>query len=371
MDYTTRSAGRLCQACLAVTILLSCSKAHELPSLDTSKVHTVEQFSKLWRKNFQAYNCSLQTHIEWSPISEDVTFWCFNRKTGKFRYTLNDLNDFGDILEHNQPTVLFIHGWLQDRTQFAKEVKQLSLATADRNYCLVDFEPLAHIELEPFRDLVSPRVATYVAGFVQGLGSIGIPPRQVTLVGEGVTAHLAGHVGAILEGNLGAIIGLDPLGPFFTTGPKLQTRRLTLDPSDARWVQVWYTSVGQLGSSIPLGHQNIYINGGLHPQPYCACFSKTFGANNLLTELCSHNFAVKVFKASFDPSIDLVATRCRNYKDFLAGSCDNRKAAEPTGDGTDAGRFYIETSCRPPFLLHPSALQEQLDKLPSTAHDSC
>ncbi|KFB47882.1 lipase member I [Anopheles sinensis] len=226
----------------------------------------------------------------------------------------------------------------------------------NNNYCLIDFEPLTNIELETFVEKMSPRIATYLAGFVQSLSAIGIPPRMVSLVGEGLTAHLAGHVGAILEGHLGTIIALDPMGPFFTTGPKQQTKRLTLDRSDARWVQVWYTSLGQLGSSTPLGHQNIYINGGLHPQPYCACFTRTLGVNNLLTELCSHYFAVKVFKATFDPSIVLTATRCRNYKDFLAGFCDKRKAPRVTGDGTDAGNFYLETSCQPPFLLSPLAV---------------
>uniref|UniRef100_A0A182WDF8 Lipase domain-containing protein n=1 Tax=Anopheles minimus TaxID=112268 RepID=A0A182WDF8_9DIPT len=254
------------------------------------------------------------------------------------------------MLQENRSTVLFVHGWLQSKLQFAEGAKRLALAVTERNYCVVDFEPLATVELPLFINQISPRIATYLAGFVQSLSAIDIPPEQVTLVGEGVTAHLVAHTGYILAGHLGSIIALDPLGPFYTVGPILQRPQFTLDPSDARFVQVWYSSIGQLGSPIPLGHQNIYVNGGLHPQRCCTCLTKEFGASNLLTQLCSHYFVVEVFKATLDPGTDLLATKCHSYKHFLAGRCPMYPTTRVTNDGTDAGSFYLQTSCKPPFL---------------------
>uniref|UniRef100_A0A182SP13 Lipase domain-containing protein n=1 Tax=Anopheles maculatus TaxID=74869 RepID=A0A182SP13_9DIPT len=269
-------------------------------------------------------------------------------KSDKFRLTSSDYGDFSALLQRNRSTVLFVHGWLQNKLQFAEGAKRLAMAVAYRNYCVVDFEPLATVELRLFINQVSLRIATYLAGFVQSLAAIDIPPEQVTLVGEGVTAHLVGQTGQLLGGHLGSIIGLDPLGPFYTVGPAIQHTRYTLDPTDARFVQVWYSSIGQLGSPVPLGHQNIYVNGGLHPQPYCSCFTKVFGTTNLLTQLCSHYFVVDVFKATLDPSIDLLATKCPSYKHFLAGRC----RIHPTThvDGTEPGNFYLQTSSKPPYL---------------------
>ncbi|XP_053677503.1 phospholipase A1 member A-like [Anopheles nili] len=321
-----------------------------LPSFDIAKLHSAQQLAEAWTHNFRQYNCSLRDEYEARPIGEDVALWCFNRKSGKFRRTPNDLDDFSEVLQRNRSTVVFVHGWLQGRMQFAGVVRLLALALPDRNYCLLDFETLAHAELDLFREQLSPRIATFLAGLVQSLNAIDIAPAQVTLVGEGVTAHLVGHTGSILSGRLGSIIALDPLGPFYTTGPVLPAKRLVLDASDARFVQVWYSSIGQLGSPVPLGHQNIYVNGGLHPQPYCACFVKAFGSTSMLTQLCSHYFVVEVFKATLDPTTALYATRCRSYKHFLAGHCEKQPAARISCDGTDAGHFYLETPCQPPFL---------------------
>uniref|UniRef100_A0A182Q1T9 Lipase domain-containing protein n=1 Tax=Anopheles farauti TaxID=69004 RepID=A0A182Q1T9_9DIPT len=330
--------------------LVAFSGALAVVLFDISNIHSARQLTKLWTHNIQSYNVSLHRKYVTRPIWEDVSVWCFNRKSEKFRPTLNDVHDFGEVLRHNRSTALFVHGWLQRKTQFADDVKRLALALTDRNYCLVDFETLAHVKLETFADELSPRIATYLAGFVQSLSAIGIPPEQVTLIGEGVTAHLVGHAGHILGGRLGSVIGLDPLGPFYTVGPNLRSTRFTLDPSDALFVQVWYSSIGQLGSPVPLGHQNIYVNGGLHPQPYCACFVKAFGTANLLTQLCSHYFVVEVFKATLDPDIVLLATKCLSYKHFLAGRCEIQPKARVDGSESEMGNFYIETNCQPPFL---------------------
>ncbi|XP_053668143.1 phospholipase A1 member A-like [Anopheles marshallii] len=329
-------------------VTVSCSIA--LPSFDISEIHSVKQLAKSWTYNFQRYNTTLKHEFELRPIWEDVSIWCFNRKSDKFRLTSSDFVDFSEVLQENRSTVLFVHGWLQSKRQFAEGAKRLAMAVPNRNYCLVDFETLATVELQLFINQIAPRIATYLAGFVQSLGAIDIPPEQVTLVGEGVTAHLVAQAGHILAGHLGSIIGLDPLGPFYTVGPLLQRSRTTLDTSDARFVQVWYSSIGQLGSPIPLGHQNIYVNGGLHPQPPCACFTKVFGATNLLTQLCSHYFVVEVFKATLDPATDLRATKCHSYKHFLTGRCTIHPTTRATGDGTDAGNFYLQTSCQPPYL---------------------
>lgn len=91
---------------------------------------------------------------------------------------------------------------------------------------------------------------------------------NVTLAGYSLGAHAAGHAGALLDGEIGQIIGLDPAGPLFSM-PTVVSAEYRLDASDAKYVQILHTSSGYLGTSIKSGHADFYANGGTVPQRNC------------------------------------------------------------------------------------------------------
>lgn len=95
--------------------------------------------------------------------------------------------------------------------------------------------------------------------------------RNVTLAGYSLGAHAAGYAGAVLDGQVEQIIGLDPAGPLFTL-PAAVAPKYRLDQTDAQFVQVLHTSGGTLGTSLKCGHADFYPNGGRAPQRNCLMF---------------------------------------------------------------------------------------------------
>lgn len=94
---------------------------------------------------------------------------------------------------------------------------------------------------------------------------------NVTLAGYSLGAHAAGYAGAVLDGQVEQIIGLDPAGPLFTL-PAAVSPKYRLDQTDAQFVQVLHTSGGTLGTSLKCGHADFYPNGGRAPQRNCLMF---------------------------------------------------------------------------------------------------
>lgn len=95
--------------------------------------------------------------------------------------------------------------------------------------------------------------------------------RNITLAGYSLGAHAAGYAGAVLDGKVEQIIGLDPAGPLFTL-PAAVAPKYRLDQTDAQFVQVLHTSGGTLGTSLKCGHADFYPNGGRAPQRNCLMF---------------------------------------------------------------------------------------------------
>ena len=143
-------------------------------------------------------------------------------------------------------------------------------------------------------------------------GSITNGNLKTFCIGHSAGAHVCGFSGKtrIFDG----IIGLDPAGPIFQDN----YRDGRLSDEDAKFVQVLHFDGGELGIDQPLGHQDIFVNGG-RGQPGC---------HGILSELfCSHvvfaiNFQLKLFLQESKNDACYAIKKCRNENDAMNDNLD-------------------------------------------------
>lgn len=219
------------------------------------------------------------------PIDQEVRFFCSNRQGAAFSQVM--LNDQGLLakMSMQKPVAFVIHGW----TSSSQEAHFRDLAGnysryVDSNVCLVDWANLAAYSYDVASGQSIRMTANYLTRFVRFLNLNGIGYAKVTLIGHSLGAHISGFVGKNLGGEVGQIFALDPAGVMFTMPEDVgESNRLT--KSDAKFVQVIYTTQGTLAMGISAGHQNLWMNNnGMYPQPGCkkvgegkGLFSKTVG----------------------------------------------------------------------------------------------
>uniref|UniRef100_A0A336LRM9 CSON012861 protein n=1 Tax=Culicoides sonorensis TaxID=179676 RepID=A0A336LRM9_CULSO len=241
------------------------------------------------------------------PIEDDVTFWCLNRDTSKIYQTgLND-TEIEEKININKPVVFIIHGWLDNfYRNWMQEMMSTYIEYQDVNVCGVDWGRLATYEYGIAARENVYEVGWYLAIFILYLEDLGIDLNDITLVGHSLGAQISGIAGDHLGGELNAIYALDPAGPLFTQ-PMVIDEKLRLDPSDAKYVQVIYTTKFMLGPGIDVGHQNFHPNGGINPQPPCVT---PIGRSEELTPgllACSHNIAHVFFRFALNPEHEFIA----------------------------------------------------------------
>ncbi|XP_044537553.1 endothelial lipase [Gracilinanus agilis] len=158
-----------------------------------------------------------------------------------------------------------------------KLVSALQMREQDANVIVVDWLPLAH---QLYMDAVNNtrEVGSIIAKMLNWLQEKEhFSLENVHLIGYSLGAHVAGYAGNFVQGTIGRITGLDPAGPMFE-GTDINKR---LSPDDAHFVDVLHTYTRSFGLSIgiqmPVGHIDIYPNGGDY-QPGC-------GLNDVLGSL--------------------------------------------------------------------------------------
>ncbi|XP_071493846.1 inactive pancreatic lipase-related protein 1-like [Diadema antillarum] len=171
--------------------------------------------------------------------------------------------------------------------------------------------------------------------------------KDVHLMGHSLGAHVAGFAGAFQQG-FGRITGTDPAGPLYKAdGPECR-----LDPTDALFVDVIHSDGNDrigLGTSLPMGHQDFYPNGGRH-QSACRYGADLGG--------CSHNLSPRYLTESVRANVcQFKAFPCPSLSAYLAGLC------RTCGTGCSAmgypaehykelrGLFFLETNDKSPFCI--------------------
>ncbi|XP_053660282.1 endothelial lipase-like [Anopheles marshallii] len=222
---------------------------------------------------------------------------------------------FGDInvrekLNFTLPLTIAIHGWRDSSnlTLYNELTTRYLRFVKNTNYCLLDWRPYAEFGYQITARQSAPLVANYLFGFLQSISLLYFQLENVSLIGFSMGGQIAGLTGKLLPGRIGAIYALDPAGPLFShpfdIGPN---RRIA--GTDAKYVQVIYTSRYTVGFGPLVGTQNFLPNEGYHPQ--APCVTKDDGLGELSTALrCSHQYAVKLFTDSLDPANPIMGQKC-------------------------------------------------------------
>ena len=97
---------------------------------------------------------------------------------------------------------------------------------------------------------------------------------KIFCVGHSLGSHVCGFTGKTKK--LDGIIAIDPAGPNF----EHHNTENRLDKNDAKFVEVLHTDAGELGIVQPIGHVDIYLNGG-KTQPDCPGWIAELGCSHL------------------------------------------------------------------------------------------
>lgn len=281
--------------------------------------------------------------------------------------------------EPNLATTVLVHGFTQSypETEWLRKARALFESNglvARENLLIMDWGAASKGSYAQVAALVSG-MGSFLANFLMKLLELGADRRAVHLIGHSLGAHLVGFAGKRIRPQLGRITALDAAGPcfgkFFSNSAK---DRLAQD--DAYEVAVFHYDDSFLGLAAPIGHFDVYVNGG-SSQPGAvdnvnavlqAVVTVVFRRNRVLSE--SHSRATEVATSRLTGrSCQEVAYECLDWPAFLAGECgqcdqDNgqcflmslhfqheRQERQPLRRASPGKRLYVATGPTEPFCL--------------------
>ncbi|XP_053151783.1 endothelial lipase isoform X2 [Hemicordylus capensis] len=260
-----------------------------------------------------------------------------------------------------------IHGWTLSgmfERWLGSLVSALQEREKDANVVVVDWLALAH---QLYTDAVNNTrvVGKEVAKLLDWLQEKELFQLQnVHLIGYSLGAHVAGYTGNYAHGTIGRITGLDPAGPMFE-GADPNKR---LSPDDADFVDVLHTYTREtlgisIGIQMPVGHIDIYPNGGDF-QPGCG-LSDVLGAlayGNIGDVVrCEHERSVHLFVDSLvNKDKQSFAFQCTDSSRFKKGICLSCRKNRCNSIGYNAkkmrnkrnSKMYLKTRAGMPFKVY-------------------
>ncbi|XP_030324178.1 endothelial lipase-like [Calypte anna] len=264
-------------------------------------------------------------------------------------------------------TFFIIHGWTMSgmfETWLGSLVSALQEREKDANVVVVDWLPLAH---QLYTDAVNNTqvVGRNIARLLDWLQeNQHFQLENVHLIGYSLGAHVAGFAGNHVHGTIGRITGLDPAGPMFE-GVEPSKR---LSPDDANFVDVLHTYTREtlgvsIGIQMPVGHVDIYPNGGDF-QPGCG-LSDVLGAiaYGTIGEVvkCEHERSVHLFVDSLvNQDKQSFAFQCTDSSRFKKGICLSCRKNRCNSIGYNArktrsrrnSKMYLKTRADMPFKVY-------------------
>ncbi|XP_063621092.1 lipase member H-like isoform X2 [Cydia splendana] len=177
----------------------------------------------------------------------------------------------------NKPVKLVTHGWRSSiEDGMVISIKDAYLKNQDVAVIAVDWSDTANDYIYPFVVESTGQVGARVGRFLDTFCELyNVSGDRLHLIGHSLGAHLMGVAASTTNVRVGRVTGLDPARPLFEDPKKPST--LTLDPSDAVFVDVIHTCSGALGVKESSGHADFYPNSGESPQPGCDSMFFLFG----------------------------------------------------------------------------------------------
>ncbi|KAM4561914.1 phospholipase A1 member A [Fundulus diaphanus] len=347
------------------SILLVYSSSQVLASGETEEdVECVELNSTRW-----------QGYRQQRPKLE-VQYLLLTRKNPDCaqRFDQDYLSKHTSYFNTSRPTKVIVHGYraLGRKPSWVTDLAQALLRAQDVNVVVVDWIYGAsfayNLVVENYKE-----VALQISVLINQLQTHGCKLESFHFIGVSLGAHVSGFVGTLFEGKIGRITGLDPAGPMFK-GADTYDR---LDPTDALFVEAIHTDSDYFGISIPVGHVDFFLNGGMD-QTGCARsrFASMYGY-----VICDHMRAVHVYMSALNGTCPLMGIPCFSYEDFLQGSCVDcevyRRRCPTIGLQENSGiatspipgqqKIFLLTTSSSPFCAHHILLRLEVSPLDKSA----
>uniref|UniRef100_A0A8C5X5M2 triacylglycerol lipase n=1 Tax=Malurus cyaneus samueli TaxID=2593467 RepID=A0A8C5X5M2_9PASS len=280
-------------------------------------------------------------------------------------------------------TFFIIHGWTVSmsgmfETWLDSLVSALQEREKDANVVVVDWLSLAH---QLYTDAVNN---TQIVGKTIARLLDWLQLENVHLIGYSLGAHVAGFAGNHVHGTIGRITGLDPAGPMFEGVDP--SRRLS--PDDANFVDVLHTYTREtlgvsIGIQMPVGHIDIYPNGGDF-QPGCGLSDVlgaiAYGSKFSLLVKCEHERSVHLFVDSLvNQDKQSFAFQCTDSSRFKKGICLSCRKNRCNGIGYNARRIrhkrnskmYLKTRADMPFKVYHYQMKMHVFSYKAKEHLAC
>ncbi|MED6282930.1 Phospholipase A1 member A [Characodon lateralis] len=290
------------------------------------------------------------------------------------RFHQNSLSKPISFFNTSRPTKVIVHGYraLGRKPSWVMDLAQALLRAQDMNIVVVDWIHGAsfayNLVVENYKE-----VALQISVLINQLQKHGCKLESFHFIGVSLGAHVAGFVGTLFEGKIGRITGLDPAGPMFK-GADTYDR---LDPTDALFVEAIHTDSDYFGISIPVGHVDYFLNGGMD-QTGCAHsrFASMYGY-----VICDHMRALHVYMSALNGTCKLLGIPCSSYDDFLQGSCLDcevfkgrcpaiglqEKSGIATSPIPEQQNVFLLTTSSSPFCAHHILLRLEVSPLDKSA----
>ncbi|KAJ8710523.1 hypothetical protein PYW08_009038 [Mythimna loreyi] len=227
----------------------------------------------------------------------------------------------------------------------------------DRGYnvIIVDNQRFATVHYHLATRLMRP-VGKHVAEVLVQLTQYGLDPSKLELLGFSLGCHTAGfiakHFHTMTGRNISTIAALEPSGPCFRNlGPKDR-----LDASDADFVQVIHTNIDGYGMAAPMGHVDIYVNGGEYQPSDISIYP--------CTTTCSHFRVLPLWISALKNPRKFIGLKCKDIQQARDSACYSNLPIDTVvmGLGIDKrkrGIFYLATTMEYPFYLGAKGLKEE------------
>ncbi|NP_001133507.1 phospholipase A1 member A precursor [Salmo salar] len=286
-------------------------------------------------------------------------------------FSQESLSNNTSYFNSSLPTKIIVHGYraLGSKPSWVKQLAQALLRVQDANVVVVDWvygASLAYnMVVENYKE-----VAIQISVLINQLQNHGCKLESFHFIGVSLGAHVSGFVGTLFNGKIGRITGLDPAGPMFKRADTFDR----LDPSDALFVEAIHTDSDYFGISIPVGHADFFLNGGMDQ---AGCSRSRFSSMYRYV-ICDHMRALHVYISALNGTCPLTGIPCSSYEDFLKGRCLGCPGRCPRiGLLENSGltvfplpqlkKLFLLTTSAPPFCAHHILVQLEVFLLHKSA----
>ncbi|XP_061380918.1 inactive pancreatic lipase-related protein 1-like isoform X1 [Danaus plexippus] len=279
-------------------------------------------------------------------------------------YNGNTLNEYVDLplhqvtrlfeikgFDNGNPTVLYIHGFIETAQQESVQVMVNSYLEArpDVNVILLDWSNMAHGSYLLNAARNTKKVGVAVAAQLNRLIETGLVLEKLQIIGHSLGSHVAGYLSRELKNKYNKTIkrltALDPAFPaFYPDGVVMEH----VTDKDAEFVDVIHTDAGGYGAPVRTGTADFWPNGGKSVQPGCPRFAPIPLSDD---NLCSHWRSWQFYAESIRNPEAFAASPADSYHKFrenpspevgmvyMGANCDT----------SAQGSYYLTTNAEPPF----------------------